>query len=118
MTLTSSAGEATLVLSGTGTPRPALRIPSFSAKASSTKKKRLTVFVTPSGGTIKNIVVQVRSRSGRLLGTGTRGSASRRAGVTVTLKSALGRGTYKATATGRDALKRKVTAKTLSFTLR
>ena len=62
--------------------------------------------------------VQVRSRSGRLLGTGTRGSASRRVSVTVKLKSVLKRGTYKASATGRDALRRKVTAKPLTFKLR
>jgi nucleoid-associated protein YgaU len=107
ITLTSSAGPATVVLSGTG--RPLLRIPSFSAKASSTKKRRLTVPVTPVGGSVRSIVVQVRSGSGKLLGTGTGSSASRRASVTVKLKAPLKRGSYKATARARDLLGNAVT---------
>ena len=75
ITLSSSAGDATVVLSGTG--RPLLRIPSFSAKAKSTKKRVLKIAVTPVGGSVRSIVVQVR-RNGKLLGTGSLARASHR----------------------------------------
>jgi hypothetical protein len=116
LTLNSSGGVATVVLSGIA--RPLLRIPSFGAKASSTKKRRLSVPVNPVGGTVRSIVVQVRSGSGKLLGTGTRGSASRRNTVTVKLRAPLQRGFYRATARGRDALGNVVTASRRSFRLR
>jgi hypothetical protein len=62
--------------------------------------------------------VQVRSGSGKLLGTGTRGSASRGNTVTVKLRTPLKRGFYRATARGRDALGNVVTASPRSFRLR
>jgi hypothetical protein len=116
MTLTSSAGVATVVLTGTGTPR--LTIPAFSGKASSTKKRRLTINVTPIGGSVRSIVVQVKSSSGKVLGTGTLQSASRRRAVTVKLKAPLGRGSYRATARARDALGNAVSATPRVFRLR
>jgi hypothetical protein len=108
ITLTSSGGVATLVLSGTGRPR--LTLPKLTVKASSTKKRRLTVNVTPVGGTVRTIVVEVRSGSGKLLGTGTLSSASRKKPVTVKLKAPLKRGSYSVTGRGRDALGNAVTA--------
>jgi hypothetical protein len=115
MTVTSSAGVATLVLSGTG--RPLLRIPSFSAKASSTKKRRLTINVRPTGGPVSGIVVQVK-RNGKVVGTGKLTSARGKRGVVVKLRSPLGRGSYRATARGRDALGNPVTAPPRDFRLR
>ena len=86
-------------------------------KASSTNKRRLTVNVTPVGGTLRSIVVQVK-RNGKVLGTGKLGSASRKHAVVVKLRSALKKGTYRAFASGRDALGHNVTAKPVSFKLR
>jgi hypothetical protein len=117
LTLTSSAGEATVALSGIA--KPLLRIPAFAGKASSTKKRRLTVPVNAVGGKVTKIVVEVRSSRGKLIGTGTRASASRPTSVTVNLKAALKRGSYKATARGRDALGNAVaTARPRGFRLR
>jgi hypothetical protein len=64
------------------------------------------------------VVVQVKSRSGRLLGTGTRASISRRGTVTVKLKSVLKPGSYRAIAQGRDARRRNVKSKPQPFRLR
>jgi hypothetical protein len=116
MTLSSSGGVATLVLTGTGRPR--LTLPKLTAKASSTKKRRLTVNVTPVGGTVRSIVVQVRSGSGKLLGTGTLSSASRKKAVTVKLKAPLKRGSYRLVASGRDAFGNAVTAPRQTLTVR
>jgi hypothetical protein len=116
MTLTSSGGVATLVLSGTG--RPQLTLPKLTVKASSTKKRRLTVNVTPVGGTVRTIVVQVRSGSGKLLGTGRTTSASRKKAVTVNLKAPLKRGSYRLTGSGLDALGNPVTATRRPLTVR
>jgi hypothetical protein len=115
---TSSLGEATVVLTARGTPRPRLTIPSFSARASSTSKKRLKVPVTPVNGTIRSIVVDIRTRGGKLLGTGKLASAGRKRTVVIRLKKRLAPGSYVAKARGRDAFGQRVNAPSRLFRLR
>ena len=84
---------------------------------SSLKPKPLKVAV--AGGTLRNIVVQVKSRSGRLLGTGTLASLSRATRpVTVFLRAPLKPGTYRATASGGDGLGHTVRATRRDFPMR
>jgi hypothetical protein len=114
---TSALGEATVVLTARGTPRPSIAIPSFSPRAGSTNKKRLKVPIRPVAGTIRNIVVDVRSRAGKLLGTGKLASASKSKTVTVKLKKKLAKGRYVVKARGRNAFGNTVRA-TRNFRLR
>jgi hypothetical protein len=114
----SGAGaDLVIPLSGTGTPRPRLTIPPIRATAGSTASKRLKVPVTPVGGTISRIVVEIRSRSGKLLGSGQFASASRTTTVVVRLKNRLPVGRYVARATGHDAFGNTVHAPQLTFQL-
>jgi hypothetical protein len=110
-------GDLVTPLSGTGLPRPKLTIPAFQALASSTARKRLNVAVVPVGGTIRKIVVEVRSPGGALLGTGNLASASGRRTVVVHLKRRLPTGRYQARAHGTDAFGHRVNAKKRSFSL-
>jgi hypothetical protein len=116
MTVTSSAGVATLLLTAAGTP--GLAIPAFRDRASRTQTRRLTVDVTPIGGVVSNIVVRVRSRSGALLGTGVLTRAGSQHAVTVRLRSPLKPGRYVASASGRDSFADVVTARPRDFRLR
>ncbi|MEA2432245.1 MAG: trimeric autotransporter adhesin [Thermoleophilaceae bacterium] len=116
MTVTSSLGVSTLLLTAAGTPR--LAIPAFSDRASRTQNRRLTVYVTPIGGVVSNLVVRVRSRSGALLGTGTLTRAGSERAVTVRLRSKLRPGRYVAEASGRDSFSDVVTATPREFRLR
>ena len=95
-----------------------LRIPAFSARASRTQSRRLTVTVNPIGGTVSNIVLRIRSRRGGVLGTGTLTRASSERAVAVRLKSPLNPGRYVATASGRDLFADVVTARPREFRLR
>jgi hypothetical protein len=116
MTVTSSAGVATLLLTAAGTP--GLAIPALRERASRTQNRRLTVNVTPTGGVVSSIVVRVRSRSGALLGSGTLTRANRERAVTVRLTSPLRPGRYVASASGRDSFADVVTARPRDFRLR
>jgi hypothetical protein len=117
MVASNAGADLVIPLSGTGTPAPRLTIPPIRATAGSTAKKRLKVQVTPIGGTIRNIVVEIRSRGGKLLGTGTLGSASRTRTVTVRLKAPLPVGRYVAKARGRNAFGQVVRATPRNFSL-
>jgi hypothetical protein len=116
LTVTSSVGTATLLLTAAGTPR--LAIPAFRDRASRTQNHRLTVNVMPIGGIVSNVVVRIRSRSGALLGTGTLTRAAGERSVTVRLRSRLRRGRYVAEASGRDSFADVVTATPRQFSLR
>jgi hypothetical protein len=114
----SAGGDLVTPLSGTGLPRPTLAIRAFHALASSTAHKRLKVALNPVGGTIRNIVVQVRSRNGKkLLGTGRVTMASSKVTVTVKLKRRLPAGRYLATARGTDAFKHGTPLASRKFSL-
>ena len=118
VTVASSAGgDLVTPLAGTGLPRPKLSIPAFHAAASSTAHKRLKVAVVPVGGTIRNIVVEVRSRGGKLLGTGRLTTASGKRTVTVKLKKPLAAGRYVAKARGSDAFKHRTATASRTFSL-
>jgi hypothetical protein len=112
-----AGGDLVTPLSGTGTPAPKLRIPAFNATAASTAHKRLKVAVLPVGGTIRKIVVEIRTRRGKLLGTGRLASASGKRTVVVKLKKRLAAGRYVARAHGTDAFGHRVTAKARTFSL-
>jgi hypothetical protein len=116
LTVGSSAGTSTLLLTAAGTP--GLAIPAFRDRASRTQNRRLTVNVTPIGGVVSNIVVRVRSRTGTLLGTGVLTRAGSEHAVTVRLKSQLKPGRYVATASGRDLFADVVTSRPREFSLR
>jgi hypothetical protein len=116
LTVTSSVGTATLLLTAAGTPR--LAIPAFRDRASRTQNHRLTVNVMPIGGIVSNVVVRIRSRSGALLGTGTLTRAASEHSVTVRLRSRLRPGRYVAEASGRDSFADVVTATPRQFSLR
>jgi hypothetical protein len=120
VTVASSAGaDIVIPLSGTGTPAPKLTIPAFRALARSTAHKRLKVAVVPVGGTIKTIVVEIRTPRGKLLGTGRLASASTKRTVTITLKHALVPGGYVAKGRGKDAFGHTVTVtRNFQITLR
>jgi hypothetical protein len=115
MTVTSSVGVSTMLLTAAGTPR--LAIPAFRDSASRTQNRRLTVNVMPIGGVVSSIVVRIRSRSGALLGTGTLTRAGRERAVTVRLRSKLRPGRYVAEASGRDVFADVVTATPREFSL-
>jgi hypothetical protein len=115
MTVTSSVGVSTMLLTAAGTPR--LAIPAFRDRASRTQNRRLTVNVMPIGGIVSSIVVRIRSRSGALLGTGTLTRAGRERAVTVRLRSKLRPGRYVAEAGGRDVFADVVTATPREFSL-
>jgi hypothetical protein len=117
MVASNAGADLVIPLSGTGTPAPRLTIPPIRATAGSTAKKRLKVQVTPIGGTIRSIVVEIRSRSGKLLGSGRLTSASRTATVTVRLKAPLPVGRYVASARGRNAFGQVVRAPQRNFSL-
>jgi hypothetical protein len=118
LTVVSNAGgDLVTPLSGTGTPAPRITIPRFQALASSTVRKRLKVPVVPVGGTIRKIQVEIRTRRGKLLGTGRLSSASSKRTVTVKLKRRLGGGRYVARARGIDAFGHRVTSKKRTFSL-
>jgi hypothetical protein len=118
VTVASSAGgDLVTPLSGTGLPRPKLTIPKFQALASSTAHKRLRVAVVPVGGTIRKIVVEIRTRGGKLLGTGRLAMASSKRTVTVKLKRALAAGRYVAKARGTDAFKHRTATASRTFSL-
>jgi hypothetical protein len=119
VTVQASIGDDLVTpLSGTGVPAPRITIPSFSALASSTANKRLKVPVTPVGGTIRSIVVEVRSVKGnKLLGTGRLASASSKRTVTVKLKRRLAPGSYMARARGIDAFKHRTAVGTRKFSV-
>ena len=116
LTLSSSVGVSTLLLTAAGTP--GLAIPAFRDRASLTQNRRLRVNVTPIGGVVSNIVVRVRSRGGALLGTGKLTRAGTERAVTVRLRSALKPGRYVADASGRDLFADVVTARPREFRLR
>src|SRR5439155_18737352 len=116
MTVNSTAGVKTLLITAAATP--GLRIPAFSARASRTQSRRLTVTVNPIGGTVSNIVLRIRSRRGGVLGTGTLTRASSERAVAVRLKSPLNPGRYVATASGRDLFADVVMARPREFRLR
>jgi methionine-rich copper-binding protein CopC len=117
VTVVSNAGDDLVTpLSGTGTPAPRLTIPTFQPLASSTAHKKLKVAVAPVGGTIRNIVVEIRSSRNQLLGTGRLGSASVKRTVVVTLRHALAAGHYVANGRGTDAFGHRVSV-TRKFTL-
>jgi hypothetical protein len=114
----SIGGDLVTPLSGTGVPAPRITIPSFSALASSTANKRLKVPVTPVGGTIRSIVVEIRSVKGnKLLGTGRLTTASSKRTVTVKLKRRLAPGSYIARARGIDAFKHRTAVGTRKFSV-
>jgi hypothetical protein len=119
-TVASSAGaDIVIPLSGTGTPAPKLTIPTFRALARSTAHKRLKVAVVPVGGTIKKIIVEIRTPGGKLLGSGRLASASSKRTVTITLKHALVPGRYVAKGRGKDAFGHTVTVtRNFQITLR
>jgi hypothetical protein len=113
-----AGGELVTRLSGTGLPRPKLSIPAFRGLASSTAHKRLKVAVSPVGGTISTIVVQVRSLDGKkLIGSGRLATASSEGSVTVTLKHRLAAGRYLATARGIDAYMHSTATASRRFSL-
>jgi hypothetical protein len=116
MTVDSTAGVKTLLLTAAGTP--GLRIPAFSVRASKVRNHRLTVVVTPVGGTVSNIAVRIRSSSGAVVGSGTLTRAAAERAVTIRLRSTLSPGRYVATAGGRDLFAGIVTAAPRPFSVR
>src|SRR4051794_28158598 len=116
ITVDSTAGIKTLLVTGAATP--GLRIPAFSVRASKIQNHRLSVLVNPLGGTVNNIVVRVKSGSGAAVGSGTLTRTSSERGVTVRLRSNLRRGSYVATASGRDLFAGIVTAPQRRFSVR
>jgi hypothetical protein len=116
MTVDSTAGVKTLLVTAAGTP--GLRIPAFSVRASKVRNRRLTVVVTPVGGTVSNIAVRIRSSSGAVVGSGTLTRATEERGVTVRLRSTLRPGRYVVSAGGRDLFAGIVTAAPRTFSVR
>jgi hypothetical protein len=116
ITVDSTAGVKTLLVTGAATP--GLRIPAFSVRASRIQNRRLSVVVNPLGGTVNNIVVRIRSNSGAVVGSGTLTRTASERGVTVRLRSTLRRGTYVATASGRDLFAGIVKAPQRRFSVR
>jgi hypothetical protein len=116
MTVNSTAGVKTLLVTAAGTP--GLRIPAFSVRASKVRNRRLTVVVTPVGGTVSNIAVRIRSSSGAVVGSGTLTRAAEERGVTVRLRSTLRPGRYEVSAGGRDLFAGIVTATPRAFSVR
>src|SRR3954451_15498620 len=116
ITVDSTAGIKTLLVTGAATP--GLRIPAFSVRASKIQNRRLSVLVNPLGGTVNNIVVRIKSGSGAVVGSGTLTRTASERGVTVRLRSNLRRGSYVATASGRDLFAGIVTAPQRKFSVR
>src|SRR3954452_12947415 len=116
ITVDSTAGVKTLLVTGAATP--GLRIPAFSVRASRIQNRRLSVVVNPLGGTVSNIVVRIRSTSGAVVGSGTLTRAASERGVSVRLRSTLRRGSYVATASGRDQFAGIVTTPERRFSVR
>jgi hypothetical protein len=116
MTVESSVGTKTLLITAAATP--GLRIPAFSARSSATQNRRLNVTVAPLGGTVSNIVVLIKTRSGSVIGRGTLTRTAAERTVSVHLKSRLRPGRYVATASGRDLFADIVTAPARTFSVR
>jgi hypothetical protein len=116
MTIDSSVGTKTLLITATATP--GLRIPAFSTRASRTQNRRLNVTVTPLGGVVSNIAVRIETRSGAVVGRGTLTRTATEKTVSVHLKSPLRRGSYIATASGRDRFADIVAAPSRTFAVR
>jgi hypothetical protein len=116
MTVESSVGTKTLLITAAATP--GLRIPAFSTSASRTQNRRLNVTVTPIGGVVSNVVVRIKTRSGAVVGRGTLIRTATERIVSVHLKSRLRRGSYVATASGRDLFADPVAAPARTFAVR
>src|SRR4051794_36516120 len=116
MTVDTSAGVNTMLVTAAATP--GLRIPAFSVRRSRIQNRRLTVIVTPLGGTVSNIVVRIRSSSGAVVASGTLIRAASERGVTLRLRSTLRPGRYVATADGRDLFAGIVKAPDRRFSVR
>jgi hypothetical protein len=116
LTVDSSVGTKELLITAAATP--GLRIPAFGARASRTQNRRLNVTVTPLGGVVSNIAVRIKTRSGAVVGRGTLTRTATERTVSVRLSSPLRRGTYIATASGRDRFADIVAAPSRAFVVR
>jgi hypothetical protein len=117
VTFTSRLPKTTIELTGWGAPPPRLMMSGLPERASSTASKRLKLKVSAARGTVKGVVVSVRTRTGKELGRATVGKVTRPRTVTVRLTKPLAASRYVALARGRDTFRNPVSTK-LGFSLR
>jgi hypothetical protein len=117
VTFTSRLPKSTIELTGWGQPPPRLMMSGLPGRASSTASKRLKLKVAATRGTVKDVVVSVRTRTGKVLGRATVGDVRRALTVTLRLTKPLAATRYVALARGRDTFRNPVSAK-LGFSLR
>jgi hypothetical protein len=117
VTFTSRLPKTAIELTGWGAPPPRLTMSGLPQRASSTASKRLKLKLAAVRGTVKGVVVSVRARTGKVLGTAVVGDVRRARTVTVRLAKPLAASRYVALARGRDTFRNPVST-TLGFSLR